>query len=118
MLIASMRGDQQGMAFLIMQDDQCATSQDFSCTPDQPAWDQRICIDRLAVTINVKDRSSVLSPLGLWLPQNSRPTWERFREGDICSNAGQLCQESFDVAVAVGPMPTGEQGKSLTGVAT
>ena len=106
------------MAFLIMQDDQRATSQDFSCPPDQSAWDQCICIDGLAVTIDVKDRCRTLFPLGLWLPQSSRPTCKRFREGDICSNAGQLCQESLSVAVAVGPMPTGEQGKSLASVAT
>ena len=74
-------------------------------------------IDGLAVTIDVKDRSRVLSPLGLWLPQSSCPTCERFRERDICSTAGQLCQESLCVAVAVGLMSTGEQGESLAGVA-
>ena len=59
MLIASMSGHKQGMTFLIMQDDQSATSQDFSCAPDQPAWDQRIGIDGLAVPIDVKDGNRV-----------------------------------------------------------
>ncbi len=82
-----------------------------------PRGESRISIDGLAMPIDVKDGSWALSPLGLWLPQRSRPTCERFCERDICSTAGQFCQESLGVAVAVGPTPTGEQGKSLAGIA-
>ena len=117
MLISPMGGNQQGMTLLVMQDHQSTTAQDFARASNQPAWDQRISVDRLAVTIDIKDRNRVLSPR-VFLPQSSRPMCERFREGDICSTAGQLCQESLDVAVAVGSTPTGEQGKSLAGIAT
>jgi hypothetical protein len=68
--------------------------------------------------IDVKDRSKVLSSLWLWLPQSSRKAGQSFCEENICSNAGQFSQKSLGVAVAVGPMPIGQQRQSLTGVAT
>lgn len=43
---------------------------------------------------------------------------ECFCEEAICSNAGQFGKKSFSVAIAVGPIPTGQQRQSLTAVAT
>jgi len=62
MLVSPMGSDEQGVTLLIMQDDQSATPQDFSRAPDQPARDQRISVDRLAVAIDIKDRSRAFSP--------------------------------------------------------
>ena len=86
--------------------------------PINPRGGSRIGIDGLTMPIDVKDRSKVLSSLWLWLPQSSRKAGESFCEENICSNAGQFSQKSLGVAVAVGPMPIGQQRQSLTGVAT
>src|SRR5229473_7519530 len=109
MLIASMRGNQQRVALLIVQEHQSATSQDFSRPPNQPTWDERIGIDGLAVTIDVKDGSKVLSPRCVFLPQRSGPTCERFCERRIRSNRGQFGQKSLGMAIAVGHAPTCEE---------
>jgi hypothetical protein len=63
MLISPMGGRKQEVAFLIMQDHQSATAQDFSRASDQPTWDERTCVDGLAVAIDVKDGNMALSPL-------------------------------------------------------
>jgi hypothetical protein len=68
MLISALRGNQQGVAFLIVQDDQSTAPQDFSRAPDQSTWDQRISVDRLTMAINRKGGRRVLSSLCIFLP--------------------------------------------------
>jgi hypothetical protein len=72
--------------------------------PINPRGRSRISIDGLAVPIDVEDGHHVPSLLWFSFPQRSGPTRERFREGYIGSNEGQLCQEALGMAVAVGPM--------------
>ena len=104
--------------FTPLQYHQSATSQDFSRAPDQPAWDQRISIDGLAMPIDVKDGNRALSAsvvLGFHSEAVQRASASV--SGTSAPTAGQLCQKSLGVAVAVSPTPTGEQGQSLTSVA-
>lgn len=118
MLISAMSRCEQGMTFLIMQDHQCAAPQNFSGAPDQPTWEERIGMDRFAVSINVENRKLVLSSLWLLLPQRSGPACEYFCQGSIGSNRSQLRENSLGRAVAVSPMPIGKPSQSLAGVAT
>ena len=118
MLVSSMGGDQQRAALLIMQHHESATAQDFSRSPDQSTWDERIGVDRLAVSVNIEDRNWVLCLLWCLLPQRSSKAGERFCQGSIDSKRGQLRQKSLSVAIPVSSMPTGQECQSLTGVAT
>jgi hypothetical protein len=106
MLIPAMSGDKQGMTFLIVQDNQSATSQDFG----RRARSAHVGRAALAGTgrrlsINIENRNEVLSPLRPWFPELCAPTCERIGQERIGSNGGNLRQKSFGMAVAVGPMP-------------
>jgi hypothetical protein len=80
-LVTSMGGGETGMPQLIMQEDQSATAQDLPGVPNQPAWDQRVSVDGLAVPIDVVERLHLLHGSGWWLPQARCPLCEPIREG-------------------------------------
>jgi len=62
------------MPLLIMQQRQRTPSQDFAAASDESTRDQAVCIDRLAVPINVQTGRSLLpTVLVLGFPQLSRP---------------------------------------------
>lgn len=118
MLVPTMGGREQEVTFLIVQDHQRAAAQDFSCTPDQPTWEQRIGVDRLSVAINIKDGNKALVLWRLWLPEASGPVRQRCCEESIRSNGGQIRQKSFGVAVTVGEVATSKRCQGLTCITT
>ena len=63
MLITAMGGDKQGMAVLVMQQEERSTAQDNPQTPDQSAWDEHLTVDRLAVSIHIAGQRGG----GVWL---------------------------------------------------
>lgn len=75
-----MGGDEQRVPFLIVQDHQSATSQDFSRAPDQPTWKKPISVDRLAMPIDIENWNRILSPLCVFFPQRSGPVGKSFCE--------------------------------------
>src|SRR5712691_3889367 len=118
MLIASLRRHQQGMAFLIMQDDQSAAPKDFSKTSHQPAWNQVISVDGFPMSIDVENRGRAVCQRPSWSPERSSPACKSLGECIICPRFRQLCQKTLSVAIAIGERASGEQRQSLAAVAT
>jgi hypothetical protein len=117
MLIAAMRGHQEWMAFLIVQDDQSAAPQNLFQAPYQSTGNQGIGVDSFAVSINVEDRNKAICQM-LWCsPESGSPACQNFSEYHVSPHFRQFRQKPLGVAIAQGLMATGEQGESLAGVA-
>ena len=53
MLVSAMGSDEQGMAVLVVQQQERPAAQNHAQTPNQSAWDEHLTVDRLAVSIYI-----------------------------------------------------------------
>jgi len=53
MLVPSMRGDKQGMAVLVVEQEERPAAQDHTQTPDQSAGEEHVTVNGLAMTIHI-----------------------------------------------------------------
>ncbi len=121
MLIASMGGRQEGMALLVMEDDQFATPQDL---PTQlahgPSGHKDVTLDRFALAIKVEDR---LRRLLVWLrlgvlvmPQRPGPLGHRIGQRLVRSGMRQPSKELLNIRLTVGTAAPSHQRQQRSGV--
>ncbi len=84
MLITAMRGYQKWMAFLIVQDDQSAASQNLFKASYQSTGNQGIGVDSFAVSIDVEDWNKAICQTLLWFPESGSPVCQGFGERLTC----------------------------------
>ena len=85
MLVSAMGSDEQGMAVLVVQQQERPAAQNHAQTPNQSAWDEHLTVDRLAVSIyrsRVSAQACLASPVPSagcqsWVAQHARTSVKR-----------------------------------------
>jgi hypothetical protein len=105
------------MTLLIVQKHQGTTAKNLARVPNQPARDQRVSVDRLAVPIDVVERLHLLYWSGWWVPQACCPLCEPIGEGIRSVRLSDLCEEAFGVEISIGPRSAREHAQPIPRVA-
>jgi hypothetical protein len=122
MLVSAMGGNAQGMAVLVVQQQERAAPQNDAQTPDQSAWEKHVTVDGLTMPIDIAGQRMGLGCVfceSLWgMKDAGAPTCKSRREAVCAIGIGHLRQKCLGVPIAVGPLPSGEQGQAVRRVAT
>jgi len=120
MLVTAMGGHEEGMAVLIVQQQQCSAAQDHPQPPDQSAREEYITVHGFAMPIHITgQRVGLLSPLSFIgrMPELGSPTREGRGEAVGTTGGSHLRQKGFGVAVAIGAHPSGKQRQAIGSIA-
>src|SRR6266702_5458916 len=93
MLVPAMGGHTQGMALLVVQQQERSAAQNHAQTPDQSAWDEHLTVDRLAVSIHIAGQRVGLFGFSWvlgWMPELCGPTREGIGEAFSAIGTGDL----------------------------
>jgi hypothetical protein len=96
---------------LVMQEDECPTSQNGRQPPHQSSWDQRLAVHRLAMSIDVVGGRLVEVPLCWRMPKLCRPSGKRIAQEFSLICLGHQGEQPLRVEVAVGPFPGSRAGR-------
>jgi hypothetical protein len=122
MLVSAMGGNAQGMAVLVVQQQERAAPQNDAQTPDQSAREKHVTVDGLTMPIDIAGQRMGLGCVfceSLWgMPELGAPTCKSRREAVCAIGIGHLRQKCLGVPIAVGPLPSGEQGQAVRRVAS
>src|ERR1051326_6702700 len=106
MVVATVGGCEERVTVLIMQQDECSTSQHRRQPPHQSSRDQRLGVHRLAMSIDVEGGGLAKGFLYWRMPQLSRPSSKHIGQRFSLIRLGHLREQPLGVAVAVGSFST------------
>src|SRR6266700_3332823 len=100
----------------------CSSRSRTTQTPDQSAREKHVTVDGLTMPIDIAGQRMGLGCVfceSLWgMPELGAPTCKSRREAVCAIGIGYLRQKCLGVPIAVGPLPSGEQGQAVRRVAT
>src|SRR6266700_4609473 len=105
MLIPTVGGGKQRMALFIMQQHQRPASQDRPQSSNQSSGNTGICVDGLAVPIDVAGQSTLrFGGVVERMPELCRPLGQGIGQSLCPTSMGHLRQKGFGVAIAIGSL--------------